>query len=294
MEPGLFNQLFLSGILSGAQYGLIAVSFAVIYKAVRFFHFAHGAVLTVGAYTAYGCITMLHWPIAAAFIAALLISASVGVLIDRFVYRPLRERKAPNLVFLVASFGVFILIQNLIQIAFGAETLALGAADGKRAVELFGSVATNTQITSFFACIIFSLLTWMLLRYSNLGRAIRAVADDRLAASLVGIYSERIILFTFAIGSALAAVAGVLIAVETNLEPTMGMNAILKGMTAAVVGGIGTISGAIVGGLFVGLAENLGVYAIPTGWKDSISFGLLILFLLLRPQGILGQSLSRE
>lgn len=122
----------------------------------------------------------------------------------------------------------------------------------------------------------------------------RAVADDPLAASVVGINPNKIIMIAFAIGSALAGMAGVLIAYETNLEPTMGFNAILKGIIASIIGGIGSIPGAILGGYFLGLAENLGIWKIQAGWKDAIAFGILILFLLFRPQGILGKKKERE
>lgn len=122
----------------------------------------------------------------------------------------------------------------------------------------------------------------------------RAVSDDPMAASVVGIYPEKTILWAFAIGSAMAGVAGILISLETNIEPTMGFSAILKGMIASIIGGIGSVPGAMVGGLFLGLIENLGIWKIQTGWKDTIAFAILIIFLLLRPGGIFGVKTERE
>jgi branched-chain amino acid transport system permease protein len=135
---------------------------------------------------------------------------------------------------------------------------------------------------------------WVFIQRTKLGKAMRAVSDDPMAASVVGIYPEKTILMAFGIGSALAGVAGILISLETNIEPTMGFSAILKGIIASIIGGIGSIPGAMFGGLFLGIVENLGIYKIQAGWKDTIAFAILIVFLLLRPQGIFGVKTERE
>jgi branched-chain amino acid transport system permease protein len=152
-----------------------------------------------------------------------------------------------------------------------------------------GAVITDTQILILVVSALLSVLLWLFIQRTRLGKAMRAVADDPVAASTVGIHPEGIILDSFAIGSALAGAAGILISLETNLEPTMGMNAILKGVIASIVGGIGSIPGSVLGGLFLGLAENLGIWKIQAGWKDCIAFVILIVFLLLRPGGIVGK-----
>jgi branched-chain amino acid transport system permease protein len=137
-------------------------------------------------------------------------------------------------------------------------------------------------------------ILWIIVDKTKMGKAIRAVADDPIGASVSGIYPESVILYAFGIGSALAGMAGVLISLETNIEPTMGMNAILKGIIASIIGGIGSIPGAVLGGFFLGIVENLGIWKIQAGWKDTISFSVLILFLLFRPEGILGKKNNRE
>ena len=131
------------------------------------------------------------------------------------------------------------------------------------------------------------MVLWLFIQKTKLGKSMRAVADDPVAASVVGIYPEKTITASFAIGSVLAGAAGILISLETNIEPTMGMNAILKGIIASIIGGIGSIPGAVFGGFFLGIAENLGIWKIQAGWKDAIAFGILIVFLLLRPGGIM-------
>lgn len=139
-----------------------------------------------------------------------------------------------------------------------------------------------------------SVVLWLFVQRTKLGKAMRAVSDDPIAASVVGIYPEKTIFASFAIGSALAGAAGILISLETNIEPTMGLNAVLKGIIASIIGGIGSIPGAMFGGFFLGIAENLGIYKIQAGWKDCIAFVILIIFLLVRPGGILGMRTEKE
>jgi branched-chain amino acid transport system permease protein len=220
-------------------------------------------------------------------------AAVVGVGIDRLVYRPLRTRKAPALILLIASFGVFIFLQNLLQLAFGAQILTMRTGPVKEGHHALGAVITDVQIVIVLMSLVVLMSLWVMESRTKLGKTMRAVADDGLAASVVGVNPERVILWTFAIGSALAGLAGILISYETNIEPTMGFNALLKGIIASIIGGIGSIPGAALGGLFLGLAENLGIWKLPAMWKDTIAFGLLIVFLLVRPQGILGRKAER-
>lgn len=287
-------QFAINGLIAGAIYALIALGFSIIYKTVRFFHFAHGAVYVIGAYAAYGIISILpsSWGVGSWFVAVpvgIILAASAGVGIDRGIYRPLRDKKASNLILLLASFGVFIFVENLIALIFGNQVLTLRSGIVREGWQVLGAVITPIQALIIGVCILTFVLCWWLMSKTRLGRAIRAVADDRVGASVCGINPERTIMWAFLIGSALAGVAGMLISLETNLEPTMGFNAILKGIIASIIGGIGSIPGAILGGLFLGLVENLGIAFIPAGWKDAIAFGVLILFLLFRPQGIFGR-----
>jgi branched-chain amino acid transport system permease protein len=210
------------------------------------------------------------------------------------VYSPLRKEKAPNLVFLLASFGVFIFLQNFIQLIYGAQILTLRTGPVKEGRQIFGAVITDIQILILVVSCLLLAFLWFFIQRTKLGKAMRAVSDDPIAASVVGIYPEKTIFASFAIGSALAGAAGILISLETNIEPTMGLNAILKGIIASIIGGIGSIPGAMFGGFFLGIAENLGIWKIQAGWKDCIAFAILIVFLLLRPGGILGIRTEKE
>jgi branched-chain amino acid transport system permease protein len=170
---------------------------------------------------------------------------------------------------------------------FGAQILTIRTGPVREGHHIFGAVITDIQILILVVSCLLFITLWLFIQKTKLGKAMRAVADDPLAASVVGINPEQIILAAFAIGSALAGVAGILVSLETNIEPTMGMNAILKGIIASIIGGVGSIPGAMFGGIFLGLAENLGIWKISAGWKDCIAFAILIVFLLLRPGGIM-------
>jgi branched-chain amino acid transport system permease protein len=253
-------QFVVNGILAGSIYALIAMGFAVIYKTVRFFHLAHGVVYTVGAYLAYTLIIQSGINPIISFFFASALAGLVGVAVDRLVYRPLRRQEATNLAFLIASFGVFIFIQNLLQLIYGAQILTIRRGPVKEGHHILGAVITDVQILIMAVSILLMVLLWIFIQRTKLGKAMRAVADDPVAASVVGIYPERIIL----------------------------------GIIAAIIGGIGSIPGAVAGGFFLGIAENLGIWKIQAGWKDGIAFAILIIFLLIRPGGIWGVLIDKE
>ncbi|MCJ7587390.1 MAG: branched-chain amino acid ABC transporter permease [Candidatus Aminicenantes bacterium] len=290
----MLEQLILNGIIAGSIYALIAIGFTVIYRTVKFFHFAHGVVYTAGAYFAYTLIFLLHLNFPLSFFLSIALSALLGIGIDRFVYYPLRRQNASNMIFLLASFGVFIFLQNLIQLIYGAQILTIRTGPVREGHHFLGAVITDIQILILAVSIILMILLWLFIQKAKLGKAMRAVSDDPIAANIVGINPEKIILTSFAIGSALAGAAGILISFETNIEPTMGFSALLKGIIASIIGGIGSIPGAVLGGFFLGLAENLGIWKISAGWKDCIAFVILIIFLLIRPSGFLGTKTEKE
>jgi len=281
-------QLIVNGIIAGSLYALIALGFTVIYGTVRFFHFAHGVVFAVSAYMAWCCVSYLNLPLIIAGLIAVLGGGILGLLMNLFIYRSLRKRKAPNLILLLASFGLFLLLQNALQLGFGSDIKAIRIGSVNEGYRILGASITGTQIIIIIASVLLAGVVLLFMRKTRFGKAIRAVADDSVAASIVGVNSERTIAVAFFLGSALAGAAGVLVALETNIQPTMGLNAAIKGIIAALIGGMGSIPGALVGGLFLGLAENLGIWSISAGWKDAISFSILVLFLLFRPSGMFG------
>jgi branched-chain amino acid transport system permease protein len=290
----MIEQFLTNGIIAGSVYALIALGFTIIYRTVKFFHFAHGVVYTAGAYLAYTFCILLGVNLIISLLFAAILAGIIGIAIDKLVYFPLRTQKAPNLVFLVASFGVFIFIQNLIQLIYGAQVLTVNTSPATEGYNIFGAFITGVQILILAVCCLLLIILWLFFQKTKAGKAMRAVADDPTAASIVGIYPEKIIFLSFAIGSALAGAAGILISLETNIVPTMGLDAVLKGIIASIIGGIGSVPGAMLGGFLLGIVENLGIMIIPAGWKDTITFAILIIFLLFRPSGILGKKVDEE
>lgn len=279
-------QLAINGIISGSIYAVVALGFAVIYGTVRFFHFAHGAVYACGAYLAWYSIARLEFALIPGAIVACILAGVIGLSIDAMVYRPLRDRKSPSLVLLLASFGVLVALNSALQLIFGSDIKVWRTGVVLEGRSICGARITDAQIAIIVACIALVVLLVVFVTRTRLGTAVRAVADDPMAASLVGIESQRIVRTTFFLGSTLAGAAGVLVSLETGIEPTMGLNAVIKGIIAAVIGGIGSIPGALIGGLLIGAAENLGTWGISSGWKDAMAFAVLIVFLLIRPGGI--------
>jgi branched-chain amino acid transport system permease protein len=297
----MIQQLLINGMIAGSIYALIALGFTIIYRTVKFFHFAHGIVYAVGAYICYSVVS--YWLITvggynvlgwiAAIIAGIIGAGALGVIIDRLVYYPLRKRKASNMIFLLASFGVLIFLQNLIQLMYGTQILTLRTGQVKEGHQFLGAIITDIQILILVVSCVLLVMLLLFVQKTKLGKAMRAVSDDAITASVVGINPEKIIFTSFTIGSVLAGIGGILISLETNIEPTMGFNALLKGIIASIIGGIGSIPGAMLGGFFLGIAENLGIWKIQAGWKDCIAFIILIIFLLFRPGGILGSKTEK-
>ena len=284
----VLEQLILNGIIAGGIYALIAIGFSMTYGLVRFINIAHGSLYVIGAYAAFVFFS-LGTGIVAAFVLAILVTAIIGVLMDKAVYKPLRIRKSSSLMLLLASIGIFILVENLIIALFGAEVKTIRTGPITQGFDLFGAIITQTQVVIIVISIVTLILVELFLLKTKTGKAMRATADNKDVAHVVGIDTERITAYMFALGAALAGSAGVLIAVEQNLEPTMGLIAIIKGFTAGVVGGLGSVRGAVAGAFLLGLIENIGIWFLPSGYKDAIAFVVLVIFLLFRPHGLFGR-----
>jgi len=285
----MVEQLVLNGIIAGSIYSLVALGFAVIYQTTRFFHFAHGAVYTFGAYFAFLFYTQLGLDRLFAFPLACVSTMILGVVLEVSIYKPMRKNKATDLTLLIASLGLYIVLQNVISIVWGDDTKTMRSGEVVEGHEVFGARITDVQIMIIVTSIVLITLMALLLTRTKFGKALRALANDHELALLSGVNSDRYIMYAFAIGSFLAAVAAIMISFDTDMTPTMGFNALVMGVIAVIVGGIGSLPGAALGGLLIGLAQNLGVWKLPSKWQDTIAFVILILFLLFRPYGILGK-----
>jgi branched-chain amino acid transport system permease protein len=281
-------QLLINGLIAGAIYALVASGFSLIYSTNKFVHFAHGSVIALSAYVLYFLFSVLGLNFYFSVILAIAFASLLGYGLDILVYKPLRKRKTSSGILLVASVGLLILSESLILILFGADVKSIGFIKISKGIEFLGAAITPLQIAIIIISLILLATLFLFMKRTKLGKAMRAVSDNRDVAEIVGISSERIYSWSFIIGSAIAGIAAILIGLEQNLEPTMGTNLMIKGFAAAVIGGIGSVPGAILGSFLLGFAENFGIWYLPSGYKDAIAFVLLFVFLLFRPQGVLG------
>ncbi len=289
----MIEQLLLNALLAGSIYILIAVSFSLIYQTTRFFHFAHAAVFTFGAYFTYLFYRLLGLPIVIAIPVAIALSALLGCGLEIGIYKNLRKKNASPMVLLLASLGLYIVLQNTISMLFGDDTKSIRSGVVKEGLPVLGARITPIQIVIVITSILLVIAVAFWLKKSKMGKTMRAVADDSELALISGIDSDRVILWTFGIGSALAGVAGILVALDVDMTPTMGMNALMMGVVAVIIGGVGSIPGVALGALLLGLAQHLGVWKISSQWQDAIAFVILFLFLLIRPQGFLGRKVKK-
>ncbi len=278
-------QLLVNGIIAGGTYALAAIGYTMVYGILKFINFAHGSVAMVGAYIVFLLtLSTLNVPFVIAFFLSLILTAIIGILIEKAAYKPLRN--APKLAPLTTAIAVSFVLDAAVMILVGTD-IKTYPIDYQ--IFTLGSVfITSVQVIIVFASLFFMAGLYVLLTYTKLGKAIRAVADNINLSEITGINTDMTISAVFAIGSALAAASGALIGLDSNLQPTMGFVITVKAFAAVVLGGLGNVYGAIVGAFIIGLMENIGVWYIPPVWKDSIAYGILILVLLFRPAGIFG------
>jgi branched-chain amino acid transport system permease protein len=289
----MITQLIVNGLIAGAIYDLVASGFSLIYSTCKFVHFAHGAVIAFSAYFLYFLFSILGLNFGFSVVLAILFASVFGYGMN-LIYKQFRKRKASNVILLIASFALLILVESLILILFGADVKTIGYIKITKGLEVFGAIITPLQIVIVIASIILLFLLFFFMKKTKIGKAMRAVSDNKDVAEVVGISSEKIYGYSFIIGSAIAGIAAILVGLEQNLEPMMGTSLMIKGFTAAIIGGIGSVPGAILGSFLLGFAENFGIWFLPSGYKDAIAFIILFIFLLFKPKGILGIKRSVE
>ena len=290
MDFQIFMQQFVNALSLGSLYALIAIGYTMVYGILRLINFAHGDVFMIGGYLAFYAVTAFMMPWWVAVIAAIGMTTLFGMGLERVAYRPLRD--SPRISIMISAIGASFLIENLAIVLFDARPKAFPVPDFFASTFVLGDVHISMVniIIPVVTAIILAALLWVIYR-TKTGMAMRAVATDIDAARLMAIDVNRLISCTFAIGSALAAVGGIMWALKyPRLEPLMGIMPGLKCFIAAVIGGIGSIAGAVLGGLLLGLIELMTIAFLPelTGYKDAFAFVLLIVVLLVKPTGLLG------
>lgn len=282
-------QIILNSIIAGAIYTLVAISFNLIYGVTKFFNLAHGMIAIVGGYTTFYFSKILDLNIYIAIILGIISSGLIGYSLDKFIFLPLRKRKASNMVLLVASLGAMTSLQGIIAILFSNQFRTLSNIGEQRIFEFFGGAITQTQLIIILTAFLVTIGLILILYKTDFGKAVRAISDDEEVARIIGINTNKIIGYVFFIGSAIAGLAGILVGFDTGFEPIAGLNLLLKGVISSIVGGVGDVYGGILGSFLLGFLENFGIWKISGEWKDAIAFALLITFLIFRPQGIMNK-----
>lgn len=289
----MLSQQILNGITLGATYALIALGYTMVYGIIQLINFAHGEIYMVGAFVGVLAVTVFQQGLVASLLMAMLTCVILGVSMERIAYRPLRRstRLAP----LISAIGVSIFLQTLMTKLQGPQPVPFPPVITDALYKIGPIEVSKVQILIMVVASLLMAALTFIVKYVKIGKAMRAASEDYDTAALMGINVNRVISFTFAIGSSLAAAGGVLVGIYFNsVSPFMGVTAGLKAFCAAVLGGIGSIPGAMLGGLFLGVAETLGVAGGFDTYKDAIAFSLLIIVLLFRPTGLLGRPIQRK
>ena len=289
----LFLQQVINGLAQGSIYALIGIGFALIFGVLGLVHFAHGEVYMIGAFLGFMLVSVFQLDIFSSLLLAMLGSALIGVVVEAIAFRPLR--KAPDVAPMVCTLGLSVVLQNGAALLWGTDTKSIPDAIPNHIIPFLGAQISFQQVFIFTVTIILMLALQYVLHRSKIGRAIRATAQNKDAAALMGVNIDTVIAWTFAVGSALGGAAGVLVGVYYNaFYPMMGFMAGLKAFTATVLGGLTSVPGAVLGGLILGVAENLGAAYISSGYRDIFAFAILILVLLIKPSGLFGRGIQEK
>ena len=288
----IFQQI-INGLSLGSIYALIALGYTMVYGIIKLINFAHGDVMMVGAYSGWFAITVLHLPFIPALLFSMVSCALLGVIIERIAYKPLRN--ASRIAALITAIGVSLFLEYGGMILVTAQVRTYPPVFPDTMYIVGGVYFKYGDIVMLVTAVVLMALLTFTVQYTKVGKAMRAVSFDKEAALLMGINTNNIISFTFAIGSALAAAAGVLMGVYFNtIDPLMGIIPGLKAFVAAVLGGIGIIPGAMVGGLMLGLVESIVSGLGASTWRDAVAFLILILVLIIKPSGLFGKNVREK
>lgn len=278
----------INGLRTGSIYALIALGYTMVYGIAKMINFAHGDIIMVGAYALYVFVVLLKMPVLVAVLLTIGLCAVLGITIERIAYKPLR--KAPPLAVLITAIGVSFFLQNAIQLIFSANPKPFQSIIKVNSIKIGEVTIAGITLVTLIVTFVTMVALTLFINKTKAGSAMRAVSEDKGAAQLMGINVNGTISLTFAIGSALAAIAGILyLSQYQSMNPTMGSLPGIKAFVAAVLGGIGSVPGAMIGGILLGVIESISKAYISSQLADAIVFGVLILVLLLKPSGLLGK-----
>ena len=284
----IFLPSLLNGLVNGSAFALVALGFALICNTTRFFHFAHGGVYVFSGYIFYTFYTQLGLSIWLALPCTMILAAIAGILIDLIIYQPLGRHGASPTMHMLSSLGLYIIIVNVLCMIYDDQSKAL-VSSLPSTIEFCGLNVSGVRIATIITFVVVFIGFSVALRYSSLGLKLRAMRDNPVLLSLYGINPYTIRLFVFSIGSALCALASILIGLDIGINPNVGMTAVITAAVALIVGGMGNFKGAVWAALALGCLQSITVWQMSDPWKDMVTFLVLMLFLLVRPQGITGR-----
>lgn len=292
----MLEQQLINALSLGSVYALFALGFTLVFGVLGVINLSHGAIFMLGSYAALLLVEKLAMPLWLALLAAMLVTGLIGLAVDYLVLKPLRARNAPHLTPMIATIGVAIMLTNLAQGLFGAENKRFPSGTIPEQSATFGQVhITAVQVGIVAISVVLMIVLLAVMRRTQLGRALRAIAESPKAAYLLGINVEGLFYMTSFAAAALGGAAGVLVGLSFNaISPFMGQPMLHKGIAVIILGGMGDIRGALIGGLFLGFAEVMSVAYISSDVRDAVAFGLLFLILLVRPSGMFGKVLERK
>ena len=286
----MFFQQLVNGLTLGSVYAVIAIGYTLVFGVLNIVNMAHGGIIMMGAYIGLLLVTVAGWGLFPALIGAMVGGAVLGYLLEVLALRPLRGKKVTHLAPLISTIGVSIFLESAALLVFGPQTRAF-PTDYNQLMDFGLFKISEIQIISMGTAIDLMVLLTLLLNKTKIGKAVRATAENIETASLLGIHTRRIITFTVMLASALGAAAGVLIALSFNaIEPTMGTSMGFKGLAVLIMGGLGNVGGAMAGGFILGVAEVFSVAYGASSFRDAVAFGLIILILFIRPQGLFAKA----
>ncbi len=282
-------QLIVNGIVLGSIIALAAIGLTMVYGVLNFANFSHADFMTFGAYIAFVLNVALGLNIILSFFIAVAIAGALGVFLDFLVWKPMRRKNADLVSLIIISIGLSLIVRNAIIFIWGGSTRNFDLPV-QRGIEMLGITITHNQLTGLGTAILFMVLVHFFLKNTKMGKAMRAISDDINLARLSGIDSDKAIIWMWFIGIGLAAVAGILYGLETTIRPNMGWFLILPMFAAVILGGIGNPYGAMVGGMVIGLSQELSMLILPSEYKMGVSLGIMILVLLFKPRGLFGET----
>jgi len=287
------TQIILFIIVTSSLYLLISIGFCTIYSIVKFINIVYAVTLTFSAYFTFLFSIQLKLPIVLSILLAIICATTVGMLSEITLYKPLRKRNASPMILMITSLGLYTVLQNIISMIWGNDTRSVRIGAVRVGHEFLGAHITNIRIITIVVCLVLFVAYVLFMKYNRIGRNIRAVSSNPELSDVVGIHSDRIILWAFGIGSVLATVAGILIAFDTDMRPMMGFDWLLFGVVTMIIGGVGSYWGLVGGSLLLATSQHLAAFYIGNQWMNAVAYIILILFLIAKPLGFSGKQLKK-